>query len=385
MKIFNVFLFLCLSFVGGQGLQEMLDYQNIEKGLSLHLQNKYGRKGVIVSLETTEKQIHAPRHNHELLFQIEKKEDVIFIRALYELPEHMQQEIQTKLQEKYSVKVQNEPFYYGIIGQRGADLLVEPTGEKGTNLASQFIFGTCFSVWEEKDNFVRVQSQEDGYIGWLDKTDFWALSKESFQILLNAKKIFLAECKEEYPIGSIFYLFQGKIISILQCNNEEISYITQKETKTIQGKAMNNAPSISWDLCSQKNSILTTIQRFLRNNDCGKNEYLWGGTVLPGLDCSGFVQLVYRLQDISIPRDASQQQQFGQAVEKNDLQIGDLVFFSSHKKWATHVGIYMGNGKFVHCSRVGEYSGVKINDLQGNTEYDQYLNNIYFGATRIQP
>jgi hypothetical protein len=125
MKIFNVFLFLCLSFVGGQGLQEMLDYQNIEKGLSLHLQNKYGRKGVIVSLETTEKQIHAPRHNHELLFQIEKKEDVIFIRALYELPEHMQQEIQTKLQEKYSVKVQNEPFYYGIIGQRGADLLVE--------------------------------------------------------------------------------------------------------------------------------------------------------------------------------------------------------------------------------------------------------------------
>ncbi|HNZ67593.1 MAG TPA: C40 family peptidase, partial [Planctomycetota bacterium] len=192
-------------------------------------------------------------------------------------------------------------------------------------------------------------------------------------------------CKEEYPIGSIFYLFQGKIISILQCNNEEISYITQKETKTIQGKTINNAPSISWDLCSQKNSILTTIQRFLRNNDCGKNEYLWGGTVLPGLDCSGFVQLVYRLQDISIPRDASQQQQFGQAVEKNDLQIGDLVFFSSHKKWATHVGIYMGNGKFVHCSRVGEYSGVKINDLQGNTEYDQYLNNIYFGATRIQP
>ena len=83
--------------------------------------------------------------------------------------------------------------------------------------------------------------------------------------------------------------------------------------------------------------------------------YRWGGeNVVDGMDCSGFVRAVYNLCGLSIPRTSRDQYKAGDAVPRNELQDGDLVFFGSSESSINHVGIYVGNGRFVHAPRRGE-------------------------------
>ena len=92
--------------------------------------------------------------------------------------------------------------------------------------------------------------------------------------------------------------------------------------------------------------------------------YRWGGKSLQGTDCSGFVQAVYLSQGIYLPRTSRKQVQVGYPVSINDLKFGDLIFFSKYfNNYITHVGIYIGNGRFVHSSSSG---GVTISSLTKN-------------------
>lgn len=79
------------------------------------------------------------------------------------------------------------------------------------------------------------------------------------------------------------------------------------------------------------------------------NHYLWGGTVAPHYDCSGLMQAAFASVDIRLPRDAYQQEEFVQKIALSDLIPGDLVFFGTPIK-ATHVGLYLGNDRYVHSS-----------------------------------
>ncbi|KJH72819.1 C40 family peptidase [Aliterella atlantica] len=79
------------------------------------------------------------------------------------------------------------------------------------------------------------------------------------------------------------------------------------------------------------------------------NYYLWGGTVGPNYDCSGLMQAAFAAVGVWLPRDAYQQEVFCLAVAVEDLQVGDLVFFGSEHK-ATHVGLYLGEGFYIHSS-----------------------------------
>jgi peptidoglycan endopeptidase LytE len=78
--------------------------------------------------------------------------------------------------------------------------------------------------------------------------------------------------------------------------------------------------------------------------------YRWAGTSPRGFDCSGFTQYVFRQVDIDLPRTASDQAGSGSHVDKKDLQVGDLVFFNTYGKGISHVGIYLGDGKFISAS-----------------------------------
>ncbi len=79
------------------------------------------------------------------------------------------------------------------------------------------------------------------------------------------------------------------------------------------------------------------------------NEYLWGGTVAPNYDCSGLMQAAFIAQGIQLPRDAYQQEAFVQAIAREDLAPGDLVFFGPPEK-AKHVGLYIGENRYLHSS-----------------------------------
>ena len=89
--------------------------------------------------------------------------------------------------------------------------------------------------------------------------------------------------------------------------------------------------------------------------------YRWGGTSKYGIDCSGFVQAIYKAQGIYLPRTSKQQFRIGRIVRPEQLRFGDLIFFSKYfNNYITHVGIYLGNGKFVHSSSA---KGVNITSI----------------------
>ncbi|MDQ7786408.1 MAG: LysM peptidoglycan-binding domain-containing protein [Thermodesulfovibrionales bacterium] len=104
--------------------------------------------------------------------------------------------------------------------------------------------------------------------------------------------------------------------------------------------------------------------------------YRFGGNSMFGIDCSAYVQKVYSLIGINIPRSARQQFTEGDPVDKSELSIGDLVFFKTYASFPSHVGIYLGNNLFIHAS--SRSKKVTIDSL--DTPY--YIKR-YIGAKRL--
>lgn len=105
--------------------------------------------------------------------------------------------------------------------------------------------------------------------------------------------------------------------------------------------------------------------------------YSYGGTTSKGFDCSGYVRHVFKELGItSLDRTSAGMYGQGTAVKKSDLQPGDLVFFNTSGKRVSHVGIYIGAGKFIHASTSKGVMKTSINDKY-------YWGNKYVGAKRI--
>jgi cell wall-associated NlpC family hydrolase len=104
--------------------------------------------------------------------------------------------------------------------------------------------------------------------------------------------------------------------------------------------------------------------------------YRFGGTTLWGLDCSGFVQKAFAFLDLDLPRSAREQFREGAKVAKADLSPGDLVFFRTYAKYPSHVGIYLGDNRFVHAS--SRERKVTIESLD-----TPYYVKRYIGAKRL--
>ncbi|GCE27723.1 NLP/P60 [Dictyobacter alpinus] len=111
--------------------------------------------------------------------------------------------------------------------------------------------------------------------------------------------------------------------------------------------------------------------------------YLWGGTSWRGIDCSGFVQLCYRMGGNTIPRDADQQYDFlPQSVERQDMQPGDLIFFGS--KSITHVGMAISSCEFIHAEGQ-DFNRVVITSFDPqHADYHARLDSIVWGIKRVR-
>lgn len=88
--------------------------------------------------------------------------------------------------------------------------------------------------------------------------------------------------------------------------------------------------------------------------------YKYGGTTTKGFDCSGFVQYVYKNMGVSLNRVAADQVVHGIAVSKENLQPGDLVFFKKSGRAIHHVGIYVGDGKYIHAPQTGRNISIDV-------------------------
>lgn len=116
-------------------------------------------------------------------------------------------------------------------------------------------------------------------------------------------------------------------------------------------------------------SVINTAQQYMGV------PYVWGGSTPAGFDCSGFTQYVLKQNGITIPRTAAEQYQAGVSILKSNLKVGDLVFFTTYKPGASHVGFYMGDGKFIHASSGAKQ--VTISELS-----EPYYTQKYIGARR---
>ncbi|MGW8826653.1 C40 family peptidase [Paenibacillus lautus] len=103
--------------------------------------------------------------------------------------------------------------------------------------------------------------------------------------------------------------------------------------------------------------------------------YKTGGTTTNGFDCSGFTSYIYKKLGLSLPRTSGAQYKVGTSVAKSKLKAGDLVFFNTSGRGVSHVGIYVGGGKFAHSS---SSRGVIISPLS-----QSYYANRYVGAKRV--
>ena len=103
--------------------------------------------------------------------------------------------------------------------------------------------------------------------------------------------------------------------------------------------------------------------------------YVFGGTSPYGFDCSGFTQYAFAQAGISIPRTADSQLYYGRQVSMDNLRVGDLIFFTTYEPGASHCGIYVGNGNFIHA---GTSTGVTV-----ASAFTGYWGARYYGACRI--
>ncbi len=106
--------------------------------------------------------------------------------------------------------------------------------------------------------------------------------------------------------------------------------------------------------------------------------YVWGGASRGGFDCSGFVCYIFgQMHGMKLPHSASAQSRLGSAVAKDELKAGDLVFFSTYRPGVSHVGIYVGDNKFVHAAN--SRRGTRVDSISG------YYGNRYKWARRLTP
>ncbi|MCX5817600.1 MAG: NlpC/P60 family protein [Proteobacteria bacterium] len=109
--------------------------------------------------------------------------------------------------------------------------------------------------------------------------------------------------------------------------------------------------------------------------------YRYGGESVRGLDCSAYVKKIYDIFDVPLPRSAREQFNVGEKITKDDLAVGDLVFFRTKRyiKYPTHVGIYIGEGNFIHSSSGYNKLGVKIDSLLSD-----FYGRTFIGAVRVK-
>lgn len=106
------------------------------------------------------------------------------------------------------------------------------------------------------------------------------------------------------------------------------------------------------------------------------SRYVSGGASPSGFDCSGFTSYIYNCLGVSLPRTAAGQASIGTSVSASQLKPGDLVFFQTHSNGISHVGMYIGGGRFVHAANPGK--GVTVSSLG-----ESYYASRFKGAKRI--
>lgn len=207
---------------------------------------------------------------------------------------------------------------------------VEPTSK--SEMVTQLLFGETYRVIETDGKWMHIMADFDNYQGWLNENQYCETTGD-----VSGEKVYLQSVVGELVNGNEkIHLPMGAVLN----QNDE-------------GHIMHRG--IGWKLEGTVR-IAETLKpnRDLLTGDCLQwinAPYLWGGRNLWGTDCSGFTQVVYKLNGLQLPRDAYQQAMQGETLSfLDETQPGDLAFFDNEEGKIVHVGILLDSRRIIHAS-----------------------------------
>ena len=191
------------------------------------------------------------------------------------------------------------------------------------------------------------------------------------QKLHHSTNVYLTQKETDYSLQAIYDTLKS-----VEKHARQAKYIHTKATKITHSQAQAKQRGITYRLTKIKKQTLIENAKYFKGG-----KYIWGGTTPEGFDCSGYVQYLYKKNNIHLPRTALAQSYKGISIETKDLQKGDLLFFLTDKSRGipiTHVGIYIGNNEFIHAA--SKKKGIIISSL-----YTGYYAPKFVLAKRVTP
>lgn len=275
---------------------------------------------------------------------------------------------------------------YGLINLSVANIRSEPA--HSAELSTQALLGMPVRILKKKLGWFLL-STPDGYLGWTNEESIYSMDRETYDLSRQRIKIIFTDltgisyCEPDLQSVPVSDLVVGCVLDLTDSTGQfyEVQYPDHRKAYILKSKVgilskwieKVNPDAISLTDAAEK---MTGFP------------YLWGGTSTKGMDCSGFTKTIYFMCGINLPRDADQQDRIGELVDNKkeftNLRTGDLLFFGNPPIDSTamavvHVGMYIGNFQFIHCS--GDVHLSSLNPEADN--FDEYNLGRYLETRRI--
>jgi len=247
--------------------------------------------------------------------------------------------------------------------------------------------GTPLRILKQDRGWLCVQTPEE-YLGWTDDK-IEVFDPAGYQNWIDRPKVIVttsygvASRTNDSPDEIVSDIVAGDIFAVVEKAGPHVK-VAYPDGREAFIRSEETMPFDEWLFRAKDtpSSIVKTAKRFTGV------PYLWGGTSVKGMDCSGYTKTVFFLNGVLLPRDASQQELVGEPVEITDdyrhLRVGDLVFFgaketATRRRRVTHVGIYLSDKKFIH-----ESGDVHINSFDpADSLYSEYRTRSLLSARRV--
>jgi len=235
---------------------------------------------------------------------------------------------------------------FGISLQSILPIRSEPTHK--AEMLSQILFGELFRIQQKEHNWLRIQLSYDNYEGWIEHNQVTLLDESEFIRLFNAEtpsSLDLVQLLSNDSKKTILPIILGSSLPGLVDQHFRIKDQFFSFEGLTSETAPNEAVITPQERLSAKQKLIDDAMLYLNA------PYLWGGRSPFGIDCSGFVQMVFKLNKIKLLRDASQQANLGESLNfVSESEPGDLAFFDDEEGKIIHVGLIMDKRRIIHAS-----------------------------------